>query len=96
MPVLLDRAFDSSAFLAQTAATGAALLARAKSTPIPLMLRLLPDGSYISRLDQLEVRIIEAEVAMTGADGSRIGDSYRLRNCETEDSPAVPVRVGQA
>jgi hypothetical protein len=78
MLVLLDRAFDSSAFLAEITATGAALLVRAKSTRIPLVLGLLPDGSYLSRLDQLEVRIIEAEVAMTGADGSRIADSYRL------------------
>ncbi|HEY3035565.1 MAG TPA: transposase domain-containing protein, partial [Streptosporangiaceae bacterium] len=72
MLVLLDRAFDSSEFLAEITATGAALLARAKSTRIPLVLRPLPDGSYLSRLDRLDVRIIEAEVAMTGADGSRI------------------------
>jgi hypothetical protein len=78
MLVLLDRAFDSSAFLAEITTTGAALLARAKSTRIPLVLRVLPDGSYLSRLDQLNVRIIEAELAMTGADGSRIADSYRL------------------
>jgi hypothetical protein len=78
MLVLLDRAFDSNAFLAEIAATGAVLLARAKSTRIPLVLRHLPDGSFLSRLDRLDVRIVEAEVAMTGADGTRIGDSYRL------------------
>ena len=32
MLVLLDRAFDANAFLRQVAATGALLLARAKST----------------------------------------------------------------
>jgi hypothetical protein len=78
MLVLLDRAFDSNAFLAQIAATGAVPLARAKSTRTPVVLRHLPDGSYLSCLDGLDVRIIEAEVAMTGADGSRIADSYRL------------------
>ncbi len=78
MLVLLDRAFDCSAFLAEIAATGAAALARAKSTRIPRVLAHLPDGSYLSRLDGLDVRIIEAEVTMTGADGSRIADSYRL------------------
>ena len=78
MLVLLDRAFDSNAFLAQIAATGAAPLARAKSTRTPLVLQHLPDGSYLSCLDKLQVRIIEADVAMTGADGSRIADSYRL------------------
>ena len=78
MVVLLDRAFDSNAFLAEIAATGAVPLARAKSTRAPLVLRPLPDGSYLSCLDGLDVRIVEASVVMTGADGSRIADSYRL------------------
>jgi hypothetical protein len=38
----------------------------------------LPDGSYLSHLDGLAVRIIEATVTVTGADGSRVRDSYRL------------------
>src|ERR1039457_4623017 len=75
---VLDRAFDSNAFLAEIAATGAVPLARAKSTRAPLVLRPLPDGSYLSCLDGLDVRIVEASVVMTGADGSRIADSYRL------------------
>jgi Insertion element 4 transposase N-terminal/Transposase DDE domain len=78
MLVLLDRAFDNNAFLAEIAATGAVPLARAKSTRIPVVLQHLPDGSYLSRLDSLEVRIVEAEVTMTGADGTRIADAYRL------------------
>jgi Insertion element 4 transposase N-terminal/Transposase DDE domain len=78
MLVLLDRAFDSNAFLAGVHATGAMLLCRAKSARTPEVLRHLPDGSYLSRLDGLDVRIIEADVAMTGADGTRAGDRYRL------------------
>ena len=78
MLVLLDRAFDANAFLGQVAATGALLVARAKSTRHPPVLAHLPDGSYLSDLDGLAVRIIEASVTMTGADGSRIGDGYRL------------------
>jgi hypothetical protein len=78
MLVLLDRAFDANAFFAKVAATGAALLARAKSTRNPLVLGHLPDGSYLSDLDGLAVRIIEARVTMTGADGSSTGDRYRL------------------
>jgi hypothetical protein len=78
MLVLLDRGFDSNAFLAEIAATGAALLARAKSTRTPLVLAHLPDGSYLSQLEGLDVRIVEAQIAMTGADGTRIADSYRL------------------
>jgi hypothetical protein len=38
----------------------------------------LPDGSYLSDLGGLAVRIIEAWVTVTGADGSRVRGSYRL------------------
>jgi hypothetical protein len=92
MLVLLDRAFDSNAFLAEVAATGAVPLARAKSTRIPLVLRHLPDGSYLSCLGRLDVRIVEAEVAMTGADGTRIADSYRLITTLT-DYRAYPAQA---
>jgi hypothetical protein len=57
MLVLPDRAFDSNAFLAEIAATGAVvLLARAKSTRIPLVLRHLLDGSYLSRPNAAKLR----------------------------------------
>jgi hypothetical protein len=78
MLILLDRAFDANAFLGEVAATGALLLARAKSTRHPYVLGHLPDGSYLSHLDGLQVRIIEATLTMTGADGSRVRDGYRL------------------
>jgi hypothetical protein len=52
-----------------------------------LVLGHLPDGSYLSRLDGgLAVRIIEAGVAMTGADGTRVADSYRLITTLTDHS----------
>ena len=78
MLILLDRAFDANAFLREVAATGALLVARAKSTRHPVVLGHLPDGSYLSDLGGLAVRIIEASVTVTGADGSRVRDSYRL------------------
>jgi hypothetical protein len=78
MLILLDRAFDGNAFLRAVAATGAMLVARAKSTRHPVVLGHLPDGSYLSDLDGLQVRIIEACVTVTGADGSRVRGSYRL------------------
>ena len=79
MPILLDRAFDTNAFLRQVAAAaGALLLARAKSTRHPPVPSRLPDGSYLSHLDGLQVRIIEATLTVTGADGSRVRDGYRL------------------
>jgi hypothetical protein len=78
MLVLLDRAFDAGAFLREVTATGAMLLARATSTRRPPVLEHLPDGSYLSDLDGLPVRIIEADLAVTGSDGSQIQDCYRL------------------
>ena len=78
MLVLLDRGFDSATFLAAVNRTGATLLARVRSQRIPPVLAHLRDGSYLSNLDGLAVRIIEADVTMSGADGTRIGDRYRL------------------
>ena len=78
MLLLLDRGFDADAFLAQVDATGAMLLARAKSTRNPQVLEHLPDGSYLSCLNGLTVRIIEAALTITGADGSSVSDTYRL------------------
>jgi hypothetical protein len=56
MLVLLDRAFDANTFLAAVHATGAMLLARARSARNPRVLRHLPDGSD---LDGLAVRIVD-------------------------------------
>jgi hypothetical protein len=78
MLVLMDRAFDASGFLAAVAGTGAHLLARARATRSPLVAQVLPDGSYLTRLGDLRVRVIEAAVTVTGAGGTRAGDSYRL------------------
>jgi Transposase DDE domain len=91
MLVLLDRGFDGNAFLTEVHATGAMLLARAKSTRNPRVRQPLPDGSYLSDLDGLDVRIIEADVVMTGADGSHAGDRYRLITTLTDHRryPAV-------
>ncbi|TWF82331.1 DDE family transposase [Pseudonocardia hierapolitana] len=78
MLLLLDRGFDAATFLTAVARTGAMLLARARSQRVPPVLTHLPDGSYLSDLDGLAVRIIEADLTMRGADGTRIGDRYRL------------------
>jgi Insertion element 4 transposase N-terminal/Transposase DDE domain len=78
MLALMDRAFDADGFLAAVAGTGAHLLARAKATRSPLVLDVLPDGSCLAEVAGLRVRLIEAAVTVTGADGTRWGDSYRL------------------
>jgi hypothetical protein len=78
MLVLLDRAFDATGFLKELDSTGAKVLVRSKSTRRPPVLAHLSDGSFLSDLDGLTVRIIDAELTVTGADGSRVRDRYRL------------------
>jgi hypothetical protein len=78
MLLLLDRGFDSITFMSAVAQTGAMLLARVRSQRAPVVLRHLPDGSYLSDLHGLPVRIIEADLALRGQDGTRIQDHYRL------------------
>lgn len=78
MVVLLDRAFDAAAFLNELNQTGARFLVRSKSTRRPPVLTHLPDGSFLSDLHGLPVRIIDAALTVTGADGSRVRDRYRL------------------
>jgi hypothetical protein len=78
MLVLLDRGFDANWFFADIARTGATLLCRARASRSPQVRLHLPDGSYLSCLDGLTVRIIEAHVTASGADGTHIAGSYRL------------------
>ncbi|MEY9997358.1 ribosomal protein L30/L7E [Streptomyces sp. V4I8] len=76
--VLIGRGFDSNAFLADVAETGAQFLARLKSTRRPKLLRILEDGSYLALLGDLTVRIIEADLTLHLADGTHVSGRYRL------------------
>ena len=96
MLVLLDRAFDAAAFLTELDQTGARFLVRTKSTRRPPVLTHLPDGSFLSDLDGLPVRIIDAELTVTGADGSRVRDRYRLITTLLDHRPPSGGRAGQA
>src|SRR5262249_60204667 len=60
------------------AAAGGHVLVRGSGARKPAVEEVLPDGSYLSRIDGLRVRIIEAGLDVHGADGTRLGDSYRL------------------
>jgi hypothetical protein len=78
MLVLADRGFDGAAFLAQVAATRAQFLVRLTvSRRLPVMARL-DDGSFLSQIGELTIRVIEANVTVTCADGTRYAASYRL------------------
>jgi hypothetical protein len=61
MLVLTDRGFDSAAFLEAVAATRARFLARLTSVrKLPVLARL-DDGTFLSRIGALTVRVIEAD-----------------------------------
>jgi hypothetical protein len=78
MLVLMDRGFDAGEFLAEVAATKAQFLVRLTARRrLPVMARL-DDGSFLSRLGDLPVRVISAQVTVTCADGTRYTGSYRL------------------
>ncbi len=78
MLVLLDRGFDAAAFLRQVAATRAQFLVRLTATRRPPVLRHLPDGSVLSLIGEVKVRIITAEVTVTCHDGTRYSGVWRL------------------
>jgi hypothetical protein len=78
MLVLIDRGFDAEAFLVELAGTGAQFLARLRNNrQLPVLARL-DDGSQLSRIGALTVRILTADVTVTCADGTRYRATYRL------------------
>jgi hypothetical protein len=78
MLVLADRGFDAGEFLAELANTGAQFVVRLCSTRRLPMLARLDDGSYLSRIGTLTVRIITADITVTCADATRYTSAYRL------------------
>jgi hypothetical protein len=84
MLLLDDRGFDSDQFLADVAATGAQLLVRARSTRRPPIGARLPDGSYLTRIAGVPLRVIEARITLSGADGATHTGTYRLLSTLTD------------
>jgi len=78
MLVLMDRGFDGGDFLAAVAATKAQFLVRLTSTRRLPVLRHRPDGSFLSVIGGVKVRIITAKVSVTCHDGTGYGGVYRL------------------
>jgi hypothetical protein len=84
MLVLADRGFDAAEFLTDVAGTGAQFLVRLRVTRRMPVLARLDDGSHLSRLGELTVRIITAEVTVTCADSTRYTANYRLATTLTD------------
>jgi len=80
MLVLADAGYDSWELLRDIAATKAHYLCRSGARRTPLILTELSDGSYLSVLGygRLKVRIIEAWVTVTWADGTTTSEQWRL------------------
>ena len=78
MLVLTDRGFDAAEFLTELAGTGAQFLARLRATRRLPVLARCDDGSYLSRIGELTVRVITADITVTCADGTRYTANYRL------------------
>jgi hypothetical protein len=78
MLVLMDRGFDAGEFLHEVAATHAQFLVRLTAARRPPLLGHLPDGSVLSLIGGVKVRIITAEVTVTCHDGTRYGGTWRL------------------
>ncbi|MGP3913600.1 IS4 family transposase [Nonomuraea sp. 10N515B] len=84
MLLLADAGFDAAGFLAEVRATGAQFLVRSSARRCPLIGERLPDGSYLTTIGYgvldvpLIVRVVEAEVTVTLADGTVRTEQWRL------------------
>ena len=77
MILLADRNFAAAALLADIAATGAHVLVRLKNGRKTPILARYPDGSYLSMLGRLRVRVIDCEITIATQAGRHTG-TYRL------------------
>jgi Transposase DDE domain len=87
MIVLADRNFAAAQFLSALSETGADLLVRVKNHRRFPVCRALADGSFVSRIGRVEVRVITAQVTITTSVASRT-ETYRL--VTTVLDPTVP------
>ncbi|MDQ2589063.1 hypothetical protein CKY47_34995, partial [Saccharothrix yanglingensis] len=84
MLVLWDKGFDSNAFLSEVHATGARILGRLRDNRrIPVLARL-GDGSCLSTIGSLRVRVIDARITVTIKGGTTFTGTYRLVTTPTD------------
>jgi hypothetical protein len=94
MIVLADRNFAAQALITAIASTGADLLIRTKSERRLPVCRRLPDGSYVSRIGPVEIRVIRAEITIATSAGRR-SEVYQLVTTvlDTDHTAAEIVRL---
>jgi Insertion element 4 transposase N-terminal/Transposase DDE domain len=96
MLLLDDRGFDGEAMVADLHATGAHLLLRFQAKRRLPVCAPLPDGSYLTCIRGLTLRVIEVAVTVSGADASTVRERYRLVTTLTDhrlDPAAVLMRL---
>jgi hypothetical protein len=77
MMLLLDRNFAAQKLIGTLAATGAQIMVRVKNSRVMPVLARYPDGSYLSMLGGVRVRVVDAEITITTSTGRHTG-TYRL------------------
>jgi hypothetical protein len=77
MLLLADRNFAAAGIITAITDTDAQLLIRCKANRKLPVLHRYPDGSYLSRWGETEVRVVQAEITIATKSGRRSG-SYRL------------------
>ena len=78
MLVLWDKGFDANKFLTAVAATNAQFLGRLRNNRRLPVLARLTDGSYLSVLGGVQVRIIDAQITVICINGATYAGAYRL------------------
>lgn len=91
MIVLADRNFAVRAWIVAAAGTGADVLVRVKLNRVLPVCRQLGDGSYVSRIGPVPVRVITAQITITTSAGHR-SEVYRLVTTVLDpDCPAAEI-----
>ncbi|MEU5564805.1 IS4 family transposase [Micromonospora musae] len=88
MLLLADRNYAAADLLATIATTGAHLLIRGKANRRLAIIARLPDGSWLSKIGALTVRVVEARISPAG----RRPVTWR---CEASAGPRLRVEVRQ-
>ncbi|THJ64451.1 IS4 family transposase [Arthrobacter echini] len=83
MILLADRNFAATDLIGQIAATGADLLIRVKTGRKLPVCRRLSDGSWISQIGSVPVRVIRSAITITTSDGHRT-ETYQLVTTVTD------------
>jgi hypothetical protein len=91
MIVLADRNFDAHRWISAVTAAGADVLVRLKDNRRPPVCQVLADGSFLSRIGTVEVRVITARITVTTSDSPRTV-TYRVATTVLDpDVPAVEI-----